>query len=283
MKRITFCTLLLALAISVTACSPSAARSAGTQLSITAAPTVTATAPTPTSVPAPSPTPAAQPTVQQPTVQPITPSPSTQPQASKIGQRTKTTGCQANGPLPDSACSPGAIFATATKDQICQPGYSRDVRDVPESEKNQVYAEYGIRSHSTGEYEVDHLVSLGLGGSNDIANLWPEAAEPRPGYHEKDKVENYLHAEACSGAVPLATAQQEIATNWLGVFKTMPQPGATPLPAVASSAAPTAATNGGPVSEAEREWVTSRAGNADNYYSKSQRSKWETLAAQNRV
>ncbi|MCL4369244.1 MAG: HNH endonuclease, partial [Actinobacteria bacterium] len=61
----------------------------------------------------------------------------------QTGHRTKTTGCQANGALPDSACSPGAIFATATTDQICQAGYSRDVRNVPESEKNAVYAEYG--------------------------------------------------------------------------------------------------------------------------------------------
>ena len=45
----------------------------------------------------------------------------------------------------------------------------------------EVYREYGIVERTTGEYEVDHLVALEDGGSNDIANLWPEAAEPRPG------------------------------------------------------------------------------------------------------
>jgi hypothetical protein len=93
---------------------------------------------------------------------------------------------------------------------------------VPTSEKSQVYAEYGITHHSTGEYEVDHLVSLELGGSNDIANLWPEAANPRPGFHEKDKVENYLHDQVCSGAVSLQQAQVEIATNWLAIYNQMP-------------------------------------------------------------
>jgi hypothetical protein len=105
---------------------------------------------------------------------------------------------------------------------VCVPGYSSSVRDVPTSEKNQVYAEYGITSHSTGQYEVDHLVSLELGGSNDISNLWPEAAEPQPGFHQKDAVENYLHAQVCSGAMSLAAAQQLIATDWLSAYAGLP-------------------------------------------------------------
>ena len=69
--------------------------------------------------------------------------------------------------------------------------------------------------------EVDHLVPLELGGNNDIANLWPEAAYPAPGFHEKDKVENYLHDQVCSGAIPMKEAQIEIATNWLAVYHRM--------------------------------------------------------------
>jgi len=106
---------------------------------------------------------------------------------------------------------------------VCKPGYASSTRNVPQSEKNQVYAEYGITSHTTGQYEVDHLVSLELGGSNDISNLWPEAASPKPGFHEKDKVENYLNSQVCSGAISLQQAQVEISTNWLGVYQSMPQ------------------------------------------------------------
>lgn len=137
------------------------------------------------------------------------------------GVQTKTSGCVAHNGLPDAACTPGAIFTNATKDQICQSGYSSGVRNVPTSEKSQVYAEYSIPSHSPGEYEVDHLVSLELGGSNDIANLWPELANPTPGFHQKDGVENYLHTQLCSGALSLADAQREIATNWLAVYNSM--------------------------------------------------------------
>jgi hypothetical protein len=132
-----------------------------------------------------------------------------------LGQRTKTSGCMVMGALPDPACSPGAVFPTATREQICVSGYAKSVRDVPQSEKQQVYAEYGIKSHKPGEYEVDHIVSLELGGSNEIANLYPEAAEPRPGFHEKDRYENYLHDQVCAGRIDLREAQRRIAENWL--------------------------------------------------------------------
>ncbi|HZU66518.1 MAG TPA: HNH endonuclease [Ktedonobacteraceae bacterium] len=142
--------------------------------------------------------------------------------ATHFGVQTKTSGCQAHGGLPDSACTPGAIFPNATAQEICKSGYASSVRNVPTSEKDQAYAEYGITHHSSGQYEVDHLVSLELGGSNDIANLWPEAASPTPGFHQKDQVENYLHNQVCSGAISLKEAQIEIATNWLAVYQRMP-------------------------------------------------------------
>ena len=165
------------------------------------------------------------------------------------GHRTKTSGCAVNGPLPDSACTPGDIFPQATRNDICTPGYSRSVRDVPASVKDEAYADYGIASHTPGEYEVDHLVSLELGGSNDISNLWPEAAAPRPGFHEKDEVENYLHDQVCNGAMPLQEAQQTIAQNWLAVYDQLhglpnnqpilPAPAATPVsPALNPTAEP---------------------------------------------
>ena len=138
------------------------------------------------------------------------------------GHRTKTSGCVVRGPLPDPACTPGDIFPDATKDKICVSGYSSSVRDVPTSVKNAVYAAYGITHHSPGEYEVDHFVSLELGGSNDISNLFPEAAAPKPGFHEKDKVENYLHDQVCKGNLTLAEAQRQIATNWVAIYDQMP-------------------------------------------------------------
>lgn len=147
-----------------------------------------------------------------------TPAPS---QTLRWGNQTKTSDCIANGALQDFACTPGNIFTEADTEKICTTGYSSSVRDVPERVKDEVYAEYGITAHATGEYEIDHLVSLELGGSNDISNLWPEPASPKPGCHEKDEVENYLHEQVCSRKISLQDAQVLIATNWLAVYRQM--------------------------------------------------------------
>ena len=64
--------------------------------------------------------------------------------------------------------------------------------------------------------EIDHIVSLELGGSNDIANLYPEEATlpaNAPGFHVKDKLENKLHDLVCGGTMTLRSAQRQIATN----------------------------------------------------------------------
>lgn len=129
--------------------------------------------------------------------------------------------CQYQLPYPDANCTPGAVF-NVTADQVCTPGYASSVRNVPQSEKNQVYAEYGITSHASGQYEVDHFIPLELGGSNDISNLWPEPASPTPGFHQKDQVENYLHSQVCSGAMSLSAAQNAIASDWVAVYNSMP-------------------------------------------------------------
>lgn len=139
-----------------------------------------------------------------------------------IDLRTKTGDCEVNGPFPDHQCSPGAIFEDAGTSTICVKGYTAKVRNVSASLKKKVYAEYGISyPQPAGSYEADHLIPLELGGSNDIANLFPEAASPTPGFKEKDLVENYLHQEVCSGNINLLDAQKQIANDWLSVYNTL--------------------------------------------------------------
>ena len=121
--------------------------------------------------------------------------------------------------MPDPSLTPGAILPVATGD-ICVSGYTKKVRNVPADLKRQVYAEYGIASHQPGEYEVDHLISLELGGSNSIKNLWPQSYITQPwNAHVKDKLENELHAEVCAGKIDLPTAQHEISTDWIASYK----------------------------------------------------------------
>ena len=124
------------------------------------------------------------------------------------------------GYLPDPKCSPGDVLTTDTS-IICVTGYTKTVRNVTEKKKNEVYAAYGVASRTTGEYEMDHIIPLELGGSNDVKNLYPEPAEPRPGFHEKDKVENWLHDQVCEHGMNISRAQEMIARNWTEALEMM--------------------------------------------------------------
>jgi hypothetical protein len=152
-------------------------------------------------------------------VPPRAPRPTTPPVLT-LGPSSKASGCQyrtgANGALlPDAACTPGAANPDLTREVLCAAGFStRQYRHVTESQKRRAYTRYGIASHAAGEYEVDHLLALEDGGANDDANLWPEPASPAPGFHQKDVVESYVHRQVCAGALDLAEAQRQIASDW---------------------------------------------------------------------
>jgi hypothetical protein len=122
------------------------------------------------------------------------------------------------GRLPDRACTPGSVDPAVTQAAIgatiCRAGWTRTVRP-PESETEHAkydvaYPAYSIPAGSVSE--LDHLVPLELGGSDDISNLWPEAGSiPNP----KDAVERELNRAVCSGTMTLAAAQRAISADWL--------------------------------------------------------------------
>ena len=112
------------------------------------------------------------------------------------------------------------------------PGYMRDVsvrelcttstslvRNVPDSLKKKVFANYGMsgndRSTCSEGYEIDHLVSLELGGANDEKNLWPQSYCGENNAHKKDKLENELHRQICLGKMNIIDAQSCIKTDWV--------------------------------------------------------------------
>ena len=121
--------------------------------------------------------------------------------------------------LPDPKLTPGDTFPVELAD-IQVKGYSATVRDVPIKEKRAVYASYGIAHWNKGEYEVDHLISLSLGGSNSQKNLWPQSYLTEPwNAHTKDQLEYRLLTLVRSGKVDLRTAQQEMAHDWIAAYK----------------------------------------------------------------
>jgi hypothetical protein len=107
---------------------------------------------------------------------------------------------------PDPKLTPGDSFPVTVQD-LCVPGYTKKVRNVPAEMKREVYEEYGVTSHGSGDYEVDHLIPLELGGSNSIKNLWPESHRTSPWNAQvKDRLEGKLYALVCAGQLDLNTA-----------------------------------------------------------------------------
>ena len=91
------------------------------------------------------------------------------------------------GELPDPRCTPGSIDPIVTQSNIrstiCKGGWTDPHLRPPESQTESF--KYTWPTPPTGrpgseESELDHLVPLELGGSNDATNLWPESAS-RPG------------------------------------------------------------------------------------------------------
>ena len=118
--------------------------------------------------------------------------------------------------LPNSELTPGTFFADATLDKICQKGYTATVRYVTDKQKDEVFKEYGLER--SGDYEVDHLISLQLGGSNSTQNLWPQSYHGMWGARIKDGLENRLHNLVCDGKVTLREAQLDISINWIKAY-----------------------------------------------------------------
>ena len=134
-----------------------------------------------------------------------------------------STATLERGSLPNPKLTPGDTLGV-TKADICTPGYTKVVRAVPAAVKRQVYAAYG-RSRRKGVCcEVDHLISLELGGSNRLRNLWPEPYDIVWNAHVKDRLENRLHQMVCAGQLDLTIAQRAIASDWIAAYKRYESP-----------------------------------------------------------
>jgi hypothetical protein len=126
--------------------------------------------------------------------------------------------------LPDPRCTPGSVDPVVTqadiRSTICRSGWTDPHLRPPESQTERfkryvAFPGYGLQWYR--ESELDHLVPLELGGSNDATNLWPELGKTSG--NPKDSVENALHRAVCDGRVSLARAQAAIAGNWMTAQK----------------------------------------------------------------
>ena len=127
----------------------------------------------------------------------------------------------ANSPaFPNPKLTPGATVAVPLT-RLCEKGYARSVRHVSGRTKAAVYTEYGITVRRGGQFEVNHLIPLELGGSNDLKNLWPQSYTGEWNARAKDALETRLHKLLCEAepTISLNDAQEGIRTDWIAMYK----------------------------------------------------------------
>ncbi len=121
--------------------------------------------------------------------------------------------------VPNRSLTPGATRQLEVRD-VCVMAHEEVVKAVPAALRQQVFQEYGIANVDADNYEVDYLITPGLGGAEDIRNLWPEpSASPVWNSRVKDALEERLHQLVCTDKLDLPTAQREIATDWIAAYR----------------------------------------------------------------
>ncbi len=137
------------------------------------------------------------------------------------------TGLKNGLPVPDPNCTPGAINPTASLAVLTDPefktGCERDQGSSAELKKK-TYAFYDLEeprenSGPNQTCELDHFISLELGGSDMLDNIWPQCgpdgvALDQRFFKLKDTVEDFLAWLVKYKKIDLALAQRCIAGDW---------------------------------------------------------------------
>ena len=119
---------------------------------------------------------------------------------------------------PRQDLTPGSVLPIGV-DQICSAGVT-GVPAVAAQVPRQVFEAYGVDYRRAADYELDFLITPELGGAPDPRNLWPQPYRAGPwNAHVKDELERELQDLVCRGTLDLATAQQELADDWIAAYK----------------------------------------------------------------
>jgi len=123
------------------------------------------------------------------------------------------------GTVPNPGLTPGATRTVAVSD-VCSMPHEEVVAEVSPQLQREVFQKYGIVDPQPNDYEIDYLIAPGLGGTEDIHNLWPQRYTSQTwNAYVKNSLEERLHQLVCAGKLDLSTAQHDIATDWIAAYK----------------------------------------------------------------
>jgi hypothetical protein len=136
----------------------------------------------------------------------------------RVGSLSARSSDAAFAPRPN--LTPGATRAV-TREAVCTVSADHvELRRVASDVAEKVFRRYGIESPTPRTYEIDYLIPPDLGGSEDPRNLWPQPyARGVWNARVKDALEDRLRALVCTGKIDLATAQRDLARDWIGAYK----------------------------------------------------------------
>ena len=101
---------------------------------------------------------------------------------------------------------------------VCAPGYTKTVRPgsaYTQGIKARLLREAGIDPSRAGEFELDHVMPLALGGHpRKLSNLVLQPWDGPHGARMKDILEARLQRLVCAGQLKLFNAQACIAEDW---------------------------------------------------------------------
>ncbi len=121
--------------------------------------------------------------------------------------------------VPDLFKTPGSTRPISFV-AICATKWGRDARHVTAAMRHAVFASYGLSGRDDPACgaegcEVDHLIPRELGGADEVQNLWPQPIAGSPwNARLKDRLENRLRRDVCSGKIGLREARLALVGDW---------------------------------------------------------------------
>jgi len=119
--------------------------------------------------------------------------------------------------LPVASLTPGAAWDVSV-DELCSG--TTHAWPITTAMRAEVVNAYGVQDVPSDQYEHDFLITPELGGATDARNLWPQRyTSPLWNARVKDELERLLPRLVCGRKLDLATAQRDMAVDWVAAYK----------------------------------------------------------------
>ena len=119
--------------------------------------------------------------------------------------------------LPDTTKTPGSADRVKPE-RLCAAEFAAAARPVSDWQRTVALERYGIRPELF-HGDLDHLVPVALGGTNDPDNLWPFHPGGTFTLDAKTALAAKLKEMVCGGSLTLKDAQSAFRKDWTKAYQ----------------------------------------------------------------